>query len=373
MDGTQLKIYSSLTRNIDSHFTINGLTKHIKKCYDKGHYPNIHKKIKELDEQEEIDLIKIGRSYIIRLNFSNDILLDQLSEVELNNKERISREDPILKDIILKIESNFIDDYFFLDSISLVEPEKNIRLKRLEILMIFKDPKLPKEKLTEFEKIKFELLRNEIRAAYLDLLRIEKNLNIKIDPLFIESKDLDRYFDDDLFSCYKDQILKKITILYPQNYWWRFKENYLKHNISWSENECSLKDISNDDINFNLSRFGYYEIGEEIRSDTKIPIELIITRIFINDRARQINSIPLIIKKQFDQSPINMKSLFFLCKKFEQMEKLLGILELMTKFKKEDWNSDFIYYIEILKEMGIKAKQYDLDTIKKQMELYNAN
>lgn len=368
MDETTFKILNELTSDLGSYISINRLKDNIKKRNRIAHYKSIYDKIKYLQKNNDIILDKIGKSYIINLNFKNYILIDLLAQMELIKKDNLLKGNTELNLLISEMETYFNQDFFLINSISIIKPEKNISLNRAEFLFIIKEPNY--EKFEDISKSDIEkLIWNDIINIHLIMLELQKTHNIKLDYLILKESEFFELIKEKEHNTLKDIILHQTTFLYPQNYWLEIKKLYDEGmNIEKVEeiNPAKIKEI---ELIYNLSRFGYKEFGSEIKQKKDICLELIITSILLKGDARRIESIPILLRKKTrgDGRPIYYNLLIFLSMKYKTAGKLLGFLKILNKSlpDRESRNA-----IKIIEKIGICAEKVDKAAINRKMRLY---
>jgi len=162
----------------------------------------------------------------------------------------------------------------------------------------------------------------------------------------------------------KEMLSNKIALQLPQNFWTSIWNAYAHGiQIRFESEETNPFKISEANLAFNLTRFGYRELGPEIHQESDISIEYIIASILLKDDKRRIAAIPIILSK----NKANYRLLAFLSQKFGFAEKLLGLLITMKRIRAE---RDIQDAIEILKMWGIQPIKADEAHIRSTMSLY---
>ncbi|MCX6821485.1 MAG: hypothetical protein NTW30_01775, partial [Candidatus Aenigmarchaeota archaeon] len=116
---------------------------------------------------------------------------------------------------------------------------------------------------------------------------------------------------------------------------------------------------------YNLSRLGYKEFGLKIEQGKKMCIEYIITSVLLQDDARRLQSIPILLMK----NEIKYNLLIFLCKKYKKIGELFGILKTLNKIKENNGIKNAIMILETIKTKEVKM---DEKSILEKMRLYDA-
>ena len=350
MDETTFRILDAMS---DMKLcSINSLTNKIRKLHKTAYYKNIYDKIQQLEKKGIIKLERIGKSSASRLNFSNYLLMDLLSEMELKKKQNFLQKRNEMQMLFMEMDAYFKQS-LLINSISIIDPEKNISFNRLEFLFILKDSG-PRENSINEEIGIHKIMQN-----------LEKKHNIKLDCLILSDSEFLGMMKQKQINPLKPMLLKQTAFFSPQNYWTLIRKSVEEGADMESAEEINPAKISEQDMIYNLNRFGYKEFGPAIKQGKEISPEFIIISILIKDSARRIEIIPVLIAK----NRINYRVLAFLCMKYEKSEKLLGLLKALEKIKK---NRETENTIKILEKIGIKEKKADINSVRQKMRLYNA-
>lgn len=132
-----------------------------------------------------------------------------------------------------------------------------------------------------------------------------------------------------------------------------------------NENQTNPACISDSDLTYNLARFGYKEFGLTIEQGQRFCIEYIITTLLIQNDARRILAIPIILAKNSARSNL----IVFLSQKYGVSGRLLGLMRITHKIKPTKEIGEAIELLEILNAKEIPANEKD---ILQKMRLYNA-
>lgn len=345
MDKTTFRILDILSRDLGSSISINQLTKRIKETHGTAYYKNIYDKIQDLKKQDILKLSEIGKASVITLNFSNYRLTDILAEMELKKKQELLEKNIEMQTVFLEIDKEF-RGIPSIESILIIDPEKNLKLNRMEFLFL----------LADFD---------EITNIYSIMEGFQSRHNIKIDSLTITEKEFLNLLDSEESNPLKEMLSNKIAFFSPQDFWIWIKTTVIKGIRIKTGEETNPARISERDLTYNLNRFGYKELGLRIEQGRKICIEYIITSILLQDDARRIQAIPILLTK----NKINYNLLIFLCKKYKKAEGLLGIIKALNRIKESDETNNAIKILETMKIKGIKMNE---KSIAEKMRLYDA-
>lgn len=366
MYETTFRILDALSRDLGNPISINELTSRIKELYGTAYYKNIYDKIHDLRKQNILIISEIGKSSIIKLNFNNYLLTDILTEMELKRKQDFLEKNIELQMLLLEMTTYFSQGFYFIQSISLINPENNIKLNRAEFLFLLAEPfQWTKDGKPGPEEKREMMIQNEIQGIYSIMRMIQSMHNTKTDYLILRENGLLELLKSEESNPLKEILSNKIAFYSPQSFWIEIKSALMKGiQIKIENEETNPAKMSEQDLIYNLSRFGYKELGPKISQGKDICIELIITSILLKNDARRIEAIPILLAK----NKTNYSLLMFLCQKYAQLYKLFGLLRILNKIKgsKEIENA-----IMILKDMKLKEARFDENDIKQKMRLYN--
>ena len=160
----------------------------------------------------------------------------------------------------------------------------------------------------------------------------------------------------------------KIAILHPQDFWLAIK-NTTEQGVRTSsiQHETSPAKISEEDLVFNLARFGYAEIGTTVKQGNLFCIEYVISSIMFHGDARRIDAIAVIIAKN---SRMSYDLLLFLARKYGFCGKILGMLRALRNLVAHAMKAAD-EPIRLLEAMKIEETKEDTKNIKEKLRLYN--
>ncbi|MGD0158671.1 MAG: hypothetical protein ABSB89_00060 [Candidatus Bathyarchaeia archaeon] len=349
MDTPTLRILNTISSNLGDSLSINQLTNGIREKYGTAHYANIYQKIQELKKEGLLSLDLIGRSSNIKLNFPNYLLIDTLAEMEIEKKRNFltKRSDQLL--FLTEIDK-FFNDTCIIRSVSSIDPTKNIKLNKTELLFLL-------QKTPEYH--------DETLQLYRQMLKMQKKYNLKIDSLIIDRDDFYDLIMSDEINPLREALSEKIIFFCPQAFWSEIKQVAEKTEIRSIKTETKPADFSDLDLTYNLYRFGYREFGLQLSQGKKFCIEYIITAILLREDARLMEAIPIILAKSSFKSNV----LAFLSQKFEASGKLIGLLKILYAIKPTRETAETIDLLETFEQEEIPA---DKESILQKMRLYNA-
>ncbi len=343
------RILDTISAHLGEPLSINQLTEKIKEKYGNAHYSNTYKKIKELETIGALTRDSYGNSCIIKPNFENEIIIDLLSQIEIERKICFLKEKNEFSNIFSSLRK-YIDDICSIKSISSIDSEKNSELNRLELIFLTRDPKDHRDTTCELYK-----RTKEIQEQY----------NLRLDSLILNESDFSFFISSKEINPLREAIRREITIFCPQAYWSKIKEISEKSEIVSIKTETTPYNISEDDLTYNLNRFGYKEFGTKLSQGKKYCIEYIIISLLQSNEIRRLEAIPIILSK----NSFKPNLLTFLAQKYNAPSKLLGILRTLRNIRSSDIIEETITLMETLTDR--EEALIDEESTIRNLRLYN--
>lgn len=344
-------ILDILSREPGHAMSISELAKKIERSYGTAYYANTYKNVRNLLAHGSITRQRSGRSSLVALNFANYLTVDSLAEMELARKHHLLEMRPGLMMLLADIDERFKDSSF-IRSMSLVNPERNMRLNRMELLIILQN-------LSESRDP-----RNALLKMHSDARTFQKKHNTRIDALILSKDELLALLQSSDINPVKEMLSNKIAFFHPQTFWTDMQDALERGiQVRTRESETHPARIPKDDLVYNLTRFGYKEIGTKIVQGKDICIEYIVTSILMKNDARRINSIPIILAKNNS----NYNLLVFLSQKYGVSNRMLGLLKVLNRIRPSEEVQLAIGILETLQVTEIKADEH---AIREKMRLY---
>jgi hypothetical protein len=351
MDETTYRILDTLSREAGRPISIHELTSKIRNSHGTAHYPNIYDKTHELAADGTITLTRVGRSSLANLNFANYLLIDLLTELEIKRKHDLLTKSKELQMLFKDVEER-CEDIRSIESILAISAERNLKLNRTEMLFLLHDTK--------------NLLRSDITSIHVIAMDLQALHNIRTDPLILTTNEFIEFLTSDEINPLKEMLNDKISFHAPQDFWSHIATALARgYRIGLLNTETNPARIAEKDLTFNLARFGYREIGPQIREGPRICIEYIIASLMRNGDARRIEAIPLLLTK----NRANYSVLIFLSQKYGLSGRLIGLLKVLDRIRPSEENA---LAIEILESMKPKEIKVGRKSIEEKMRLYGA-
>lgn len=348
MDTPIMRILDTLSSSIGDSLSINQLTEKIKTAYGTAYYANIYQKLQDLKNEGLLTLNPIGRSSNVKLNFQNYLLIDALAEMEIEKKRRLLTKKSNLIPFLTEMDKAF-KDTCVIKSISAINPTKNFKLNRIELLFLISET-------PDYHSDTAKLLK--------EMQILQNKQNIKIDSLILNKTDFKELTTSDEITPLRETLGEKIILFGPHAFWSQNKEIAEKTEIKVSKMEIRPASISDSDLAYNLNRFGYRELGRPIAQGQQICIEYITTALLLQDDVRLQEAAPVILAKNSFKSNV----LAFLSQKFDTAGKLLGLLKILQSSKPTQEINQTIDLLNVLNTQEIPAEK---ESILQKLRLYN--
>jgi len=352
----EFRILDVLSREIGNALSINKIAEKVKILYGSGDYKNIHVAINNMNKDKIVTLEQAGNTSIANINFENYMIIDLLSEMELRKKHDFLKNRQEMQMLMLELDT-YLYNQDLIQSISIINPERNAKLNKAEFLVHLK--KSSSRKIIHETKLGIYVVLNHLQMIH----------TTRIDALVLEDSEFSALVKSNEANPVREMFHDKITIFSSQSFWLWMKNEIIKGiKIKIEENQTHPAKISEEDLVYNLARFGYTEFGPKIKEGRQICIEYTIAAMMFHKDARRIDAIAIILAKNTKRT--NYDLLLFISRKYEFVEKILGILKSLrnlvthTKTAVEE-------PIRLLEAMNIKEIKVDEKRMKDRLKLYN--
>lgn len=351
MDETTFRILETLSSELGKETSIRSLTERIARTHGTAYYANIYRKLQEMAKEEIINLTRIGRTIVASLNFSNFSIIDLLAEMELRKKQTFLKSSIEYRIFFADIETR-LSELHLIRSISSINPYRNARLKRAELLVLIRGAN-------------FLTSEKEARPIHEIMQSIQAKHNLKVDYLILNEARFLNMMSRSEVNPVREMIANKIAFLNPQTFWFVIQVAAERNiPVAILDSETDPAKIPERDLMYNLARFGYSELGIELQQGSGICIEYIAAALLVKEDARRIEAVPVILAK----NEVNYELLIFLSQKYNLSERLLGLLKVLVRIVPKPDAEAAIRALEIMKVKEIKA---DERSIAEKMRLYD--
>jgi hypothetical protein len=344
MNETEFRVLDVLSRSMGNPVSISGLTKEIRLLYRSAYYSNIYRALMSLSKDSTIRIEKHGRSSILSLNFDNYLLPDLLAQVELEKKRNFLEVWPEAQSLFASLDA--LGRLTFVESVALIDPQHNMKLNRAELLTV----------IDERTGDRLDRMRDLIRGTWRRFIRTT-HLIITEEELIDSLKSQEK-------NPVREMLSNRVILYSPCRFWALIRNAYTNGmRIRFETKQTNPLEISESDLTYNMSRFGYIELGPEVKRGTEISIEYAVASIFLGEDERRIVAVPVLLAK----TKPNYRLLAFLAQKYGFADKLLGVLVLLRKTTSSE---ELESTITDLEETGIRPARLDENHIRNTMLLY---
>ena len=345
MDETAFRILDTLSRDPGRAISISELSREIKRLHGTAYYSNTNRTLHRLQREGIVQLARGGNSWLASLDLSKSQAIDALSEMELHKRRSLLAKREEFRRLF-----DSLSDGPFSAPTALIEPERNIKLNRAELLI-----PLPEGATSPGA---------EALLAWLD--ELGRRLNIRFDTLILSAKEFRSLLAEPDKNALKEMLSRQTALLAPDLFWARIR-NAWTHGIriQFDREETNPAKMSERDIVHNLARFGYSEFGSSPGEGTDLGIEYLVTALLLTGDARRIQAVPVILAKGHPNYPL----LLFLSKKYGVQGQLNGLLKALGKYEQ---GQDLRDAIRALERTGVAEVRANEASIREIMRIYNA-
>ncbi|MGI0059155.1 MAG: hypothetical protein ACREBJ_05245, partial [Nitrosotalea sp.] len=313
MIDIEFRILDVLSREIGNALSINKIAEKVKTIYNSGDYKNVYVAINNMSKNKIVKLEQIGNTSIANINFENYAIIDLLSELELRKKRDFLKNRQEIQMLMLDLDT-YVYDQDLIQSICLINPEHNVKINKVEFLVHLK--KSNNKKMIYDTKLGIYVILNHLQMIY----------TMRINALVLEDSDFFDLVKSNELNPVREMFYDKIVTFNPQHFWLCMKNELTKGTkIKLEEKQTHPGKISEEDLVYNLARFGYTEFGPVIKEGKQVCIEYTIASIMFHKDARRMDAIAIMLAKNTKKT--NYDLLLFISRKYDFVEKILGILK----------------------------------------------
>ena len=346
MNGTELRVLEAMSKRVGEPISIRQLTSEMKRESGSAYYPNIYRALSSLEKEGVVTMEKEGRASIPTLNFASYLLLDALTEMELQKKREFLRKWPHDWPLFESQERD-LGDLPSVESILLFDPERNAKLNRAEPLILMEE----KDKAREG---KVEKAAREMGTRF----------NVRVEPLVMAGAELIERVRSPEKDLFKEMLSDMVVLCMPQNFWKLIRNAAIRGvRIKFDPDRTDPSRIGEKDVAYNLARFGYTEIGSEAERGRDFSVEYTVSSALLDEDKRRIAAVPVLLAK----NKIDYLLLGFLSRRYGFAEKLLGALIAIIKVVP---SKEIEHAIAAMSGAGVRPAKIDEAHIRQTLRLY---
>lgn len=333
-------------RTIGAPMSIKGLTDMAREIYGRAHYSSMNETVHKLLHLGLLRELPTAQRPIT-LNFDSPELPDYLAETELRRKHRLLREYPALIHAWRSAEE--ASENPLIDAACLIEPERNAKLNRIELLT---------------------LSSSEASSAWLQTQQerlggIARHFSLRVDGLHLTWDEFLHYVSSSEINPVRPMLDNKLVLKSPGGFWRRLaRELNSGWRVSPPQSPLSPRRLSTPTLWYNLNRLGYREFGPQYLNEDAVCAESIVSALLGHDEPRWHAASAVILAK----NQANPRVLAFLSEKHGQGGALLGVLDAMPRPRPPHLEEA----ARLLVSKGAEPKAIDHGLVESMMRLYNA-
>jgi DNA-binding transcriptional ArsR family regulator len=346
MNGTEFRVLDAMSRRVSAPVSIRQLTSEMNEESGSAYYPNVYRALSSLQKEGVITMEKQGKASIPALNFAYYLLLDTLTEMELQKKREFLRKRPDTWELFESLERE-LGNMPSVGSILLLDPERNAKLNRGEPLVLV-------DKKDKAHEGKVEKVAHEIGVRF----------NVKVEPLVVAGGELIERLRSPERNPFKEMLPDMVILYMPQKFW-RLIRNAVVHGvrIRFDFDRTDPSKISEKDFAYNLSKFGYRELGSDVEGGRDFSVEYIVSSALLGEDKRRVAAMPVLLAKNKVDYPL----LVFLSRKYGFAEKLLGALVALIKVAP---SRDIEHAVATMSGAGVIPAKIDEGHVRQALRLY---
>ena len=346
MNGTEFRVLDAMSKRVSDPISIRQLTSEMKRESGPAYYPNIYRALSSLEKEGIVTMEKRGRASIPTLNFASYLLLDTLTEMELQKKREFLQKRPHTWPLLESLERE-IGDLPSVESILLLDPERNAKLNRAEPLVLMDENDKAREGRAE-------------KAAR----EIGIRLNVRVEPLVVAGTELVEGLRSPQKNPFKEMLSEVVVLCMPQNFWKLIRDAVVHGvRIRFDPERTDPSKIGEKDLAYNLARLGYREIGSLVERGQGFSVEYTVSSALLSEDKRRIAAVPVLLAKNKIDYPL----LCFLSRRYGFAEKLLGALIAMIKVVP---TKEVDHTIAAISGAGVSPAKMDEAHIRQTLRLY---
>ncbi len=348
MNGTEFRVLDAMSKRVGDPISIRQLTSGMKRESGPAYYTNIYRALSSLEKEGIVTMEKRGRASIPTLNFASYLLLDTLTEMELQKKREFLRKRPHAWPLLEGLERE-IGDLPSVESILLLDPERNEKLNRAEPLVLMDG----KDKAWEG---RVEKAAREIGVR----------LNVRVEPLVVPDAELIEELRSPQKNPFKEMLSVVVVLCMPQDFWKLIRDAVVRGvRIRFDPERTDPSKIGEKDLFYNLARLGYRELGSEAERGRDFAVEYIVSSALLGEDKRRIAAVPVLLVK----NKVDYSLLVFLSRRYGFAEKLLGVLVALIKVAP---SREIDHAVAAMSGAGISPAKMEEAHVRRALRLYGS-
>lgn len=299
---TQARILDALAANVGRPLSVQGLTAEIRRLHGGAYYANVHRALRGLVAEGVARLERRGRTNAVALDLGSDLTVDALAIRELQRKRALLLARSGLRSALADLAS--LGSRPEIRSVSLVEPERNAKLRRAELLVLTRAPPPAAEPM----------------AA---LVQWGRRHNLRADALVLDVGAFVKLLGSTEANPAPAMAADRFAVVGPHAYWWDLAAAVRAGaRITTGLPDPDPRSLPEDAVAANLRRLGYREFGPPETPAGDVRVEVLAIALLLRGEARRVAAVPVILAK----NPFLPGLVAFLARKHGVDGQLLGLL-----------------------------------------------
>lgn len=349
--GTRrFRVLDTLARTVGESHSLRSFAEEVKSSHGTGHYPNVRDQLERLAQEGMVSFEEAGRSKVPRLRFDHTGFADTMATLELWRKRQLLEERPTAIEPLNRLEASLSEEASVL-SVCLAEPDRNLRLRRLEpLILIHGDDS--------------DAASSEEVALGERVADIQAETSLRIDPWIVPAP---RYAE---WLRARDanpaaRILHTETCLWHPQAFWRTVAEALPHGGGLApETPARLASLDQPALAWNFTRWGYEERGRELDDQaSRLCPEAVTAGALAADVPRWTGAAGVVLAK----ADLDASLLAYLAKSEDEAGRLAGIVEILQDHEPRP---SLEHTLALLEALGIEAEPIERDMVMETVELY---
>lgn len=350
MNETTFRILDVLARRLGHPLSIRELVAVVRDLHGTAHYANVYRALRPLRGEGVVLAQPAGRSSQISLDLRSTRTVDLLAETELERKRRLLAQRPEAGRLMEALSDAF-GDLETVGSVSLVDPERGLRLNRVELLVTWVGGRP----------------EGDVRAPILEAgQRVGRVSLVRIDTLALEREEFLALLGAEEANPVRDAMARGMAVLGPQALWLLIRALARRGiQVRWEGGPVDPADVPEAELVSNLARFGYQELGTRVEPARTLCLEYVVVALLLgSDPRRRGGAAVLLAKNRF-----HPHLLAYLAIKHGVAGPLLGILRMLSRIRPADILREAVKELEAEGEEGTLR---DEERVREALRTYDA-
>lgn len=354
LDTRTFRVLDTLARELGNPLSIRELAKQVESHHGTGHYANVYEKLQKLADEGLVTFQTSGRSKIPRLRLDHTALTDTMANLELWRKRQLLDKRPSAAEALHRIEDELGEDPGVL-SICLIDAERNLKLRRLELLILLRDRR---GNHRSAHSIASELRLMEAVS------KLSRDTSLRLDPWVVSADEFGELLTGRDANPAPRALHGETSLWNPQAFWRAISEHLPRADGLAAESPRRLGSVPEDIFARNLIRWGYEERGRELDvTPTPICPEAVAVGALASGIPRWHGAAAVVLSTASFRPTL----LAYLAKSEDVQDEMGGIL---TALQNRRPKPEAEHALDLLQVLGAEPEPIEQDMVTNALELY---